>query len=262
LTRPFFAPRTWARARAALEATERTLLVVLDLDGTIAPIAKRPDLARVPASTLRWIARAVRGMKTRIAVLSARPGSDLTRLVPVRGVVRIGQYGLDGVLAPPARVRSRLRRRCRRVGEALRPLVRAVPGALLESKGMTVAVHCRGVRGEARRRRLLAGLLDIASGEAGRQGFQTVPGDLVVDFVPRGHDKGRALRALRARIKPRAIFYFGDSDGDEPAFSALTKRDFPVRVGRKPTRAPYRVMGIEGVARFLEAVAACRAGTT
>jgi len=262
LTHPFFAPRTWARARAALEAPEVPLLVVLDLDGTIAPIARRPDLARVPASTLRWIGRAVRGSKTRIAILSARPGPDLARLVPVRGVVRIGQYGLDGPLAPPARVRAQLRRRCARVAAALRPLVRAVPGALLEAKGLTVAVHSRGVKSEEKRRLLTAGLLSVASGEARRQGFTSVPGSLVVDFVPRGHDKGRALRTLRARLTPRAIFYFGDSDGDEPAFSALTKRDFPVRVGREKTRARYRVMGIGGVARFLEAVAASRAGTT
>jgi trehalose-phosphatase len=260
LTRPFFAPRTWARALAVLEERELPLLVVLDLDGTIAPIARRPDLARVPASTLRWIGRAVRGRKTRIAVLSARPGTDLTRLVPVRGVLRIGQYGLDGAFAPPRRVRARLRRRCERVARALRPLVRAVPGALLEAKGMTVAVHGRGVRGPERTRRLRESLLSVASGEAERQGFEPMPGARVVDFVPRGYDKGRALRALVARIRPRAIFYFGDSDGDEPAFSALTKRDFPVRVGRGVTRAPYRVMGIGGVALFLEAVAARRAG--
>ena len=137
----------------------------------------------------------------------------------------------------------------------------AVPGALLEAKGLTVAVHSRGVRSAERRRRLRAGLLSVASGEARRQGFRVMPGAMAVDFVPRGHDKGRALRALRARMKPRAIFYFGDSDGDEPAFSALTNRDFPVRVGREATRAPYRVTGVGEVARFLEAVAANRAVT-
>lgn len=261
MTRSFFAPRTWTRALATLRAPELPLLVVLDLDGTIAPIARRPGLARVPASTLRWIERAVRGAKTRIAILSARPGSDLMRLVPVRGVVRLGQYGLDGPLAPAGSVRARLRQRCGRVAAALRPVVRAVPGALLEAKGLTVAVHSRGVRSAERRRRLRAGLLSVASGEARRQGFRVMPGAMAVDFVPRGHDKGRALRALRARMKPRAIFYFGDSDGDEPAFSALTNRDFPVRVGREATRAPYRVTGVGEVARFLEAVAASRAVT-
>ena len=88
-----------------------------------------------------------------------------------------------------------------------------------------------------------------------------MPGAQVVDFVPSGQDKGRALRRLRSWLQATVVFYFGDSAGDEPAFSALGKGDFPVRVGRSATCARYRVTGIEGVTRFLDAVAASRAGS-
>jgi trehalose 6-phosphate phosphatase len=52
------------------------------------------------------------------------------------------------------------------------------------------------------------------------------------------------------------IFYFGDTAGDEPAFAALGRSGFAVRVGPGPTTAPYRVRGPRDVARFLRAIAA------
>ncbi len=260
MTRPLTAPTAWPRVRAILEARDRPLLVALDLDGTVAPIAPHPDLARVPKAALRAIERAARGRNVRIAIVSARQRAELRRLVPVRGVLLIGQYGLDGPLAPPRRVLARLRRGCARVTRGLRARVRSIPGALLEPKGLTVAVHSRQVKGRDARRRLRESLLSVASGEAKKEGFVPMPGAEAVDFVPRGYDKGKALRALLARLKPSAVVYFGDSGGDEPAFSVLGKKGVSVRVGRGATRARYRVAGIQGVTRFLDAVAALRAG--
>jgi len=246
--------------RAILESRDRPLLVALDLDGTVAPLAPHPDLARVPKSALRAIERAARSRNVRIAIVSARPRSDLRRLVPVRGVLLIGQYGLDGPLAPQRRALERIRRGCARVRRALEKGVRSIPGALLEPKGLTVAVHRRQVKSRDARRRLRETLLSVTSREAKREGFLPMPGAEAVDFVPRGYDKGKALRALLARLGPGAVVYFGDSGGDEPAFSVLGKKGVSVRVGRGKTRARYRVAGIEGVTRFLDAVAAHRAG--
>jgi trehalose-phosphatase len=234
--------------------------VALDLDGTIAPIAPRPELARVPAATLRALKRAARAESVKIVVLSARPLSDLKRLVPLRNVELVGQYGLEGPVAPAPGIVARFRRACARVTRALRPVVGGTRGAFLEPKSLTVAVHDRRVRAPSARRRLRAGIRGVTSGEARRSGFFPMPGRSVVDFVPRGWDKGRALRALRARHRPRTVFYFGDSDGDEPAFRTLGRGDFPVRVGRDATRARYRVLNQRGVARFLDAVTAHRAG--
>ncbi len=260
MRRSLFAKGPWSRARTLLETPDRRILIGLDLDGTLAPLAPRPELARVPGSTLRAIRRAARAPGITIAILSARPVRDLRRLLPVRGLMRIGQYGLEGPLAPAVATRTRLRRRCARVTRALMTEIGAVPGALLEPKGFTVAVHSRSVKGSPARRALFRAVRSVAAGEAREQGFITMPGAEIVDFVPRGQDKGRPLRALRDRLRPDAVFYFGDSDGDEPAFRALDRGDFPVRVGRGETRARFRVAGLGSVTRFLVAVTALRAG--
>jgi trehalose 6-phosphate phosphatase len=260
LTQPLRGRTAWARVRAVLQARDRALLVALDLDGTVAPIAPHPDLARVPRSALRAIERAAGCRDVKIAIVSARPRSDLKRLVPVRGLILVGQYGLDGPLAPPRRLLTRFVRGCARVTRALRTRVRSIPGAFLEPKGLTVAVHSRQVKGRSARRLLLEGLLAVASHEAEEEGFVPIPGVEAMDFVPRGYDKGKALKALLARIGPDAVVYFGDSEGDEPAFAVLGAKNVSVRVGRGATRARYRVAGIQGVTRFLDAVAAHRAG--
>ena len=260
MTRPLFGKDAWARARALLEREERYLLVALDLDGTVAPLAPRPELARVPLPTRRAIERATRARNIRLAVVSARPDRDLRKLVPVRNLLRIGQYGLEGPFAPARRVLAGFRRRCARISRALKPLVHPVEGALLEPKGLTVAVHLRNVTETAERRMLLRELDRFAAHEAAAEGFVPMPGAEIVDFVPRGHDKGRALGALARALAPDAIIYFGDSSGDEPAFAVLGREDMAVRVGRGETRARYRVAGIEGVTRFLDAVTALRAG--
>ncbi|HZI89292.1 MAG TPA: trehalose-phosphatase [Candidatus Polarisedimenticolia bacterium] len=259
MTRPLFADPSWNRARAVL-AGRQSILVALDLDGTLAPIASRPDLVRVSAATLRSLQRAVGARRTRIVILSARPARDIRLLLPVRGVLRVGQYGLEGPLAPAPSTLRRYRPRCARVARALRPFVEAAPGALLEPKGLTVAVHYRNVTGAASRRRLRRGVRSVASRVAREEDFVPMPGAKITDFVPRGHDKGSALRGLVRRYGAGRVFYFGDSAGDEPAFAALGAGDFAVRVGRGATRARYRVAGIHGVTRFLDAVTALRAG--
>ena len=94
---------------------------------------------------------------------------------------------------------------------------------------------------------------------ARRAGFAVAHGRRVTEFLPRGVDKGNAIRALRRLLEPDSVFYFGDSPGDEPAFAALARRDLGVRVGSGPTKADYRIPGPRDVDRFLRAVLAARA---
>ena len=102
LTRPLFEGPAWRRARRILDEPGCRVLIALDLDGTIAPFRPRPDRARVPRRTLRSLSRGARSEAVRIAILSARPLKDMKRLVPVRNVLLLGQYGLEGPVGPPA----------------------------------------------------------------------------------------------------------------------------------------------------------------
>ncbi len=258
MARSLLSAAAWARAMTAIRSGE-PLLLALDLDGTLAPIVRRPERVRVAPRTRRLIQRAALARGIRVAVVSARPRSVLRRLLPARGVLAIAQYGIEGPLVPASLDRRAARRACARIARALDRAAEGVPGARVERKGLTVALHDRGVA--ARRlgplRRAVA---RIARGEARRLGFHLVPGRRASDFVPAGFDKGSALRALIAAFRPATTFYFGDSPGDEAAFRALRRGGFPVRVGPGPTRAAYRVGDLRGVTRVLAAVIRLRSG--
>ena len=73
--------------------------VLLDVDGTLAPVVERPEDARVPEGTRRELAR-LAARYALVACVSGRPGTDVERLVDVPGVAVVGEHGLE--LAPDA----------------------------------------------------------------------------------------------------------------------------------------------------------------
>ena len=80
------------------EAPERAA-IFLDVDGTLAPIAPRPEDARVPDEARAEVARLAERYAL-VACVSGRTGEDARRMVGVDGVRYVGAHGLE--LAPDA----------------------------------------------------------------------------------------------------------------------------------------------------------------
>src|SRR5436305_2851797 len=74
--------------------------ILLDVDGTLAPIVERPEDARVPDETREELRR-LAGRYGLVACISGRTGADAARIVGVDGIRYIGEHGLE--LAPEAR---------------------------------------------------------------------------------------------------------------------------------------------------------------
>jgi trehalose 6-phosphate phosphatase len=239
-----------ARRRGA----RRTLL--LDLDGTLAPIAPTPSEAVVPAATLQALARLiVRGWT--IAVVSGRPAAQVRRLVPVRGVRVFGGHGLEGTWSGSGRrpTTPRERRRLAHLADAVSRLAADTRGVMIELKPTGVAVHDRLVPRRHRaswRRRLARWLAD-----ADLRGLDRTRGKCVVELRAAAADKGRVVRTLPRRPgAPRpdaSLVGIGDDRTDEDLFRALRGRGLAVRVGRADARsvARSRLSSPAAVQRFL-----------
>jgi trehalose-phosphatase len=228
------------------------LLIGVDLDGTIAPLEDHPEKARVLPRVIELLEKGTQVPDTHVAIVSARPLAAIRRLIPVEGLHRSGQYGLEGNHAPRVERRSKLRIAVSRLAKRASRDIAMIPGAWIERKGLTVAVHDRGVA--AAHRTALSRIVRRLLPEAKRLGFRPMQGSRVVDFVPAGFDKGAALARIRRAYRPDVTLYVGDSPSDEEAFRILGPGDFPVRVGRGPTQAAFRVAGPTDVARLLAAV--------
>jgi trehalose 6-phosphate phosphatase len=221
----------------------RGTLVALDYDGTLAPIAPRPQDARMSAATRALLARVAR--RYPVIVLTGRARMDALSFldgVPVLEV--IGSHGLETAGTATTRFLAR-------VGEwraQLSQRLHALAGVSIEDKRYSLSVHYRHAPDPA------AGeLIGAAAGEL--KGARVVGGKKVVNVVPEeAPDKGAALVAACRRLGCDQALFVGDDDTDESAFAAgRPGQFFTVRVGRAPqSAAAYYLRAQEEIDALLE----------
>jgi trehalose 6-phosphate phosphatase len=206
------------------EAPERAA-IVLDIDGTLAPIVRRPEEASVPGTARRELERLV-ARYALIACVSGRTGDDARRLVGVDGVRYVGSHGLE--LAPEANEwRDEIRRFAAGVDWPV------------EDKGLTVSFHYREAQDEDAALEYLEEVADRAR-EAG-----LVPrfGRKVLEIRPPVQaDKGTAVTALLAEAGLRRALYAGDDTTDLDGFRALDGLEIGVRVAVSSDEAPQELV--------------------
>ena len=243
---------------AARPWSSRTLLV--DLDGTLAPIAPSPDEVVVPEGALRSLGRLARG-GWRVAVVSGRALADVRRLVDVEGVLSFGSHGLEGswggreAPGPSLAVRQRLAA----IGGPAKRLTWHVPGSRVEVKPAGIAFHDREVaEHDLERWRQLVDELLASSDLSGLERFE---GRRVVELRPKGEHKGKILQRMPRRSSvaghDASLVALGDDRTDEELFEVLGSRGLSVVVGdgSEPTHAVRRLGSPADVAEFLERVA-------
>jgi trehalose 6-phosphate phosphatase len=225
-----------------LAAEPRRAAILLDVDGTLAPIAPRPEDARVPEETRRQLARLASGYAL-VACVSGRAGSDVERLVGVPGVAVVGEHGLE--LAPEAA------RWADRVAEFASGI--DWPS---ERKPLSVSFHFRRAEDEAAARAYLTRV------EAAARAEGLVPrwGRMVLEVRPPVEaDKGTAVAALVRRAGVTRALYAGDDTTDLDAFRGLDGLELGVRVAVDSPEAPPALLaaadvvvdGTAGVAALL-----------
>jgi len=234
--------------------------LLIDFDGTLAPIASTPDQVVLPEASRSALAHLARLPGVLVAVISGRSLLDIRRRVGLTGIVYAGNHGLEMAgddwiwTHPEARpARERIGAVCARLQERLR----AVPGVIVEDKGLSAAVHYRLTPHphlEAIRRA-------VYEETARMDGVAVRDGKKVFELRPRiDWNKGTAVRWILRRIFgerwPEAVgvIYIGDDRTDEDAFLALPAPAVTVRVGLVPTAtaARYAARDAGDVAQFLE----------
>jgi trehalose 6-phosphate phosphatase len=185
------------------EAPDRTALI-FDVDGTLSPIASRPELAVVPEQTRAELRRLASRYKL-VACLSGRAGADAQRLVAVEGIEYVGNHGLE--LHPQAET---LAAEMARFRDSI-----ALP---VEDKGVTLAYHYREAGDEDAAR----AELEVVVERVRAAGLDARWGRKVLEIRPRVEaDKGTAVGRLLARSGATRALYAGDDTTDLDAFRGL-----------------------------------------
>ncbi len=187
--------------------------MLLDVDGTLAPIVARPEDAAVPETT-RELLRGLVSRYALVACVSGRTADEVRRLVGVDGVVPVGEHGLE--LDPRAREWSR----------EIHAFADAVAWPA-ERKNLTVSFHFRTAEDEAS---ALATLRRVAT-EASAAGLRPRWGRKVLEIRPPiDTDKGTAVTSLLGSRGLRRALYAGDDSTDLDAFRALDGLELAIRI--------------------------------
>lgn len=235
------------------------LVLVLDYDGTLQPIAPTPDLAQPDEALLELLRRLADRAGTCVHVISGRPRDVLERWLGDLPIDLWAEHGfwhrplgrVDWIAAAPLPEGWR---------EKVQPIVAhftaATPGSSVEVKSASLAWHYRladpefGAR-QAHELRMLLG--DALS----NQPLEVREGKKVLEIRLRGVHKGMPIAQIVVTAGPSAlVIAVGDDATDEDMFAALPASGAGVHVGDEPSRAAYRLASPSSVREWLELVVA------
>lgn len=199
-----------------------TSALLFDIDGVLAPIVANAADARVPGDVISLLTR-LRDEYLLVGAISGRALADVDRMVPVPGIARGGNHGLE--VAEPGGAAHMVPEAAAPVA-VLRAFVEGLDaadlrahGAWMEDKGASVSLHYREAPDPAGAgRRLRAHVLP----QAIAAGLRTRDGRMILEIIPDVDvDKGSALRALVAAAGARRVLYVGDDHTDADAWRAM-----------------------------------------
>jgi trehalose 6-phosphate phosphatase len=196
--------------------------VLLDIDGTLAPIVEHAAEASVPEATRQLLITISRRYGL-LACISGRRASDARAMVSIGAITYIGSHGAEllsagwteAVLNPelvPWVPKMDAFRREHDNTELQRRRVR------IEDKGAMLGFHWRGAPDEDAAR----AAIDAISQDASRAGLEVHWGRKVMEVRPPVRiDKGLGIATLFDGRRVNQAIYVGDDTTDLDAFAAL-----------------------------------------
>jgi trehalose 6-phosphate phosphatase len=244
----------------------KRIAVFLDYDGTLTPIVDDPEKALL-SNSMRNVLKNVTKILP-VAVISGRDLREVQKLVGIRGIYYAGSHGFD--IAGPEGMQSEHQEGSKflpALDRAEKELSEKIdtPGAWIERKKFSIAVHFRKVKEEE------VASIEQAVGEVAAfyPDLRQAGGKKIFELQPKiDWHKGKALLWLLQRMgldKPDVVpFYIGDDLTDEDAFNTLQERGIGIVVmdRRRPTKAHYRLNDPGEVEQFLKKMVSMTADAT
>jgi trehalose 6-phosphate synthase/phosphatase len=231
-------------------------LILLDYDGTLVPIAPRPQEAGPPPELLDLLTGLAGQPATDVAIVSGRTRGDLGMWlgeIPglwlavehgalIREPNGDGWYPLHGVADVSWKERVR---------PVLEHFAASAPGSFVEEKEYSLGWHYRLADAEFGTwlsNELVNTLDQLLAGTD----LVVLHGNKVIEVRFAWANKGQVASLLRSRVRRSTLLLaLGDDRTDEDLFERLPRTAWTIRVGRGATRARYRLSGPREVRAML-----------
>ncbi|CAH1407753.1 unnamed protein product [Nezara viridula] len=205
---------------------KKQLALLLDFDGTLAPIVKRPELAALPAETKEILTRLSQNPRIHISIVSGRNVKNVMEMVGIKNITYAGNHGMEIIQSDgnhflfPMPIEFQ-----EKAAQLVKDLQEQVvkEGAWVENKGLTLTLHYRETPFEWRTEIVSkARSLIEAAGFKASHAHEALEAKPPIDW-----HKGRAcIYILRTAFgldwtERLNIIYVGDDTTDEDAMRAL-----------------------------------------
>lgn len=202
------------------------LALLLDYDGTLAPLAPHPDMAVLPPETKNVLERLSNMPEIFIAIISGRSVNNVKQMVGIPDLTYAGNHGLE-IIHPDGThfmhpMPTEFEDKCSALLQQLQEQV-CKDGAWVENKGAVLTFHYRGVPVDHR-----PDMVTQAKALIEKFGFAVGESHCAVEARPPVQwNKGRAsIHILRTAFgldwsERVRIIYVGDDNTDEDAMNAL-----------------------------------------
>ncbi len=242
---------------------DKQIMLFLDYDGTLSPIADTPEDASLPQETKTILEQLSKMSECQIAIVSGRALRDVKKRIGLK-LIYVGNHGFE-IEAPKMRFENLISSRFKEILEDLKKeidlKVPSFPGALIEDKDFTLSIHYRLVN-EEKAPAFEKILNEITKPYILRKEIRTGFGKKIFEIKPPIEwDKGQAVSWLLKKqgfaVGPQRIFPIGIGDDitDEDLFLAVKDQGLAIYVGEpRLSHAPYYLRDSGDVVRFLRQI--------
>lgn len=243
-----------------LQTSKKQLALLLDFDGTLAPIVTRPEMAALPPVTRDILTRLAENPRIHISIVSGRNVKNVMEMVGIKNLSYAGNHGMEIIqsdgnhfLFPmPIEYQEKAAKLVKDLQEQV-----VKEGAWVENKGLTLTLHYRETPFEWR-----AELVSKARTLIEEVGFRASHAHEALEAKPPiDWHKGRAcIYILRTAFgldwtERLNVIYVGDDTTDEDAMKALKGMAVSFRITQGltvKTNADHRLPTTESVVTLLK----------
>ncbi|HEX9758200.1 MAG TPA: trehalose-phosphatase [Nitrospiria bacterium] len=232
------------------------LVLFLDFDGTLAPIAPHPDQSFLDSSTKRLVQSISK--KIPVVLISGRAQADLKKRVRLSGVTYVGNHGFE-ISGQNFQFRMKnetlWRKFLKNIRIQLEKRLDNLPGVWVENKKVTLSVHYRLARRETREK--ANQILQQQVKNFNDQGKIRLSGGKAVWEIrpPIEWNKGKAVLWVLKQpgFKRKWPLYIGDDQTDQDAMRLIRNKGIGIMVGPPSGKgaAHYTLNNPREVHRFL-----------
>ena len=248
--------------------------ILLDIDGTLAPIADQPSDAVVPEATRKLLTELARRYGV-VACVTGRRAAEARAMVAIGTISYLGSHGAEVLRAgwTESKLDPQLedwRRRIHEFGRQADTADVRQRRVRIEDKGPILAFHWRAAPDQEAAR----AAIDAIAAKAETAGLRTHWGRKVLEVRPPVRiDKGAGIASFLEGADAETAMYVGDDATDLDAFRMLTqlldegRLSCAIRVGVRSDEGPEQIVdeadlvvdGPDGVVALLSLLVSDRA---